>query len=203
MPTIMEPLSSPSVTFASTWFGFLLGSRVWVPAWTTLPSSVTDHLSPVKVICSLAKSSFGFALPSISCEMNFQVPCIFFSSFSLCPPPQRAPPAASITKAANVRVIARMGVPPKGCRSRYFFQRLLEICQSQEHIRRQPIDFFVELHDFQLRFLIHFIFDVGADAILFHLAILAEQHEHRQDDRLQGNDHCQKSIGVRIERMQP
>src|SRR5262249_27362849 len=114
MPSMVKPLSSPSVTTASTRGGFLPGSNLCVPAWTTLPSRRTVHLSPAKVIVCFASSSLGLGLPSRSWETNFQFPRFFSSTSlpaSLPPPPCKVPPAASEATTTH-RHLPRIGIPP-------------------------------------------------------------------------------------------
>ena len=49
----------------------------------------------------------------------------------------------------------------------------------------KAIDFEMQMRNFQLRFEIHIVFNIGTDMIFCGLSVLTDQHKNRKEDRFQ------------------
>ena len=66
----------------------------------------------------------------------------------------------------------------------------------------QLIDLLMQVRNLEFGLQVDLIVDVGADMVLGRLAVLAEQHDHRQEDRLKRDAHRQQAERKRIESRQ-
>ena len=62
-----------------------------------------------------------------------------------------------------------------------------------EHLGVDAVGLLVQVRDFELGLDVDLVFDVGAHAVLLGLAVLADQHEARQEDRFERHDHRQQA----------
>src|SRR5262249_19913265 len=72
-----------------------------------------------------------------------------------------------------------------------------------EHLLVDAVGLLVEVRDLELGLDVDLVFDVGPHAVFRGLAVLADQHEARQEDRLERHDHRQQAERKRIERLEP
>src|SRR5688500_3124603 len=78
-------------------------------------------------------------------------------------------------------------------------QGRLDPVQAAEQHGVQLVDLVVQVRDLELGLQVDLVVDVGADAVLGRLPVLAEQHDHRQEDRLERDAHRQQAERKRIE----
>src|SRR4029077_9593418 len=71
--------------------------------------------------------------------------------------------------------------------------------EAIEHLLLNAIGLVVQVGDFHFRLDVDVVLDVGPDAVLLGLPVLADQDEDRQEDGLEGHDHRQETEGKRIE----
>src|SRR5262245_5561107 len=65
------------------------------------------------------------------------------------------------------------------------FDRPRDPVEKRVRVGRQLVELLVQMRDLELGLQVHFVLDVAPDVVLRRLAVLAQEHEHRQHDRLQ------------------
>src|SRR6185436_14765671 len=71
--------------------------------------------------------------------------------------------------------------------------------QPGQDLRVHVVELLMHVGDLQLGFEVDLVLDVVADALAGDLAVLAEEHEDREDDGLEGDRHGEEAEGEGIE----
>src|SRR5262245_37271495 len=74
-------------------------------------------------------------------------------------------------------------------------ERFLDPREPVEHLLVDAVGLLVEVRDLELGLDVDLVFDVGPHAVFRGLAGLADQHEARQEDRLERHNHRQRPNG--------
>src|SRR6185312_3667024 len=75
----------------------------------------------------------------------------------------------------------------------------LDADEMLEHLGVDAVGLLVQVRDLELGLDVDLVLDVRTHAVLLGLPVLADQHEARQEDRLERRDHRQEAERIRIE----
>src|SRR6266446_5056369 len=78
-------------------------------------------------------------------------------------------------------------------------QQAMHAIETEENVAREAVELLVQVRDFEFGLQVHVILDVGMDAVLGGLAVLAEQDEDGEKDGLERDGEREEAEGIRVE----